>query len=96
MRQAEHRGDVDHHRAGHVTRVPLGVRALEVGERQPLVGRHAGANASGLAVELHDLVEEQRLGSVGTVGQERRVQHRPSVPLGRAILAGPWAKRASQ
>jgi hypothetical protein len=44
------------------------------------VGGHARDQAAGLAIDLEDLVEEQRLGAVGTVGNELRIQH-----LGRML-----------
>jgi hypothetical protein len=73
--KAEHGRHVDHDRSGDVTRVSLGMRALQRGEREALVRRHARHHAPRLAVELEDLVEQDGLGRVGAVGHEARVQH---------------------
>jgi hypothetical protein len=50
------------------------VRALGIGDRQRNVGRHAAAHELLRRVDLQDLVEEEDVGRIRQVGEERLVE----------------------
>jgi hypothetical protein len=57
-----------------VARVTHGVRALLAGQREVVVRRHPGDDEARVAVDLQELADEEALGTVRAVGDERRVE----------------------
>lgn len=72
--EAQHPRRMHHDGACHVLRVAHRVRALCARQRQLDVRRHTALHEVPLGVELKQPIEEEHLGPVGKIGEERLVK----------------------
>ena len=85
MDVAHDAGDVDHQTSSDVARVALRMDALSSRQRQLLMGRHTRHHPALGGVDLQDLVDEDALRTVRTVGDQGFVQHGDEVAASRPV-----------